>query len=69
MVSKLSEIYDPGCSSRIRILIFCPSRILDLGVKKAPDPGSATLVVTVTLSQFTILKAAKLPNSREKSTD
>jgi hypothetical protein len=23
-VSKLLEIYDPGCSSRIRILIFYP---------------------------------------------
>ncbi len=45
--------YDPGCSSRIRILIFYPSRIPDLGGEKArildpipdprsriPDPGS-----------------------------
>ncbi len=32
--------YDPGCSSRIRILIFYPSRIQ--GSKTAPpDPGSA----------------------------
>ncbi len=30
---------------RIRILIFYPSRILDLEVKKAPDPGSATMVL------------------------
>jgi hypothetical protein len=39
--------YDPGCSSRIRILTFYPSRIPDPGVKKAPDPetGSATLPV------------------------
>jgi hypothetical protein len=37
IVSKLSE-YDPGCSSRIRNLIFYPSRIPDPGVKKAPDP-------------------------------
>jgi hypothetical protein len=38
--------YDPGCSSRIWIPIFYPSRILDPRVKKAPDPGpgSATLV-------------------------
>ncbi len=38
--------YDPGCSSRIRILTFYPSRIPDPGVKKAPDAGSgsATLV-------------------------
>jgi hypothetical protein len=41
-----SRKYDPGCSSRIRILTFYPSRIPDPGVKKAPDPGSgsATLV-------------------------
>jgi hypothetical protein len=35
-----SRKYDPGCSSRIRILIFYPSRIPDPGVKKARDPGS-----------------------------
>jgi hypothetical protein len=35
-----SRKYDPGCSSRIRILTFYPSRIPDPGVKKAPDPGS-----------------------------
>ncbi len=34
-----SRKYDPGCSSRIRILIFYPPRIPDPGVKKAPDPG------------------------------
>ncbi len=35
-----SRKYDPGCSSRIRILIFnfYPSRIPDPWVKKAPDP-------------------------------
>jgi hypothetical protein len=40
-----SRKYDLGCSSgsRIRMLTFCPSRIPDPGVKKAPDPGSATL--------------------------
>jgi hypothetical protein len=37
--------YDPGCSSQIRILTFYPSWIPDPGVKKAPDPGSATLNV------------------------
>ncbi len=43
IVSKLSEKL-----SRIRILIFYPSRTPDLGVKKAPNPGSgsATLVET-----------------------
>jgi hypothetical protein len=35
-----SRKYDPGCSSRIRILTFYPSQIPDPGVKKAPDPGS-----------------------------
>jgi hypothetical protein len=30
--------YDPGCSSRIRMLTFYPSRIPDPGVKKALDP-------------------------------
>jgi hypothetical protein len=35
-----SRKYDPGCSSRIRILTFTHpgSRIPDPGVKKAPDP-------------------------------
>ncbi len=37
-----SRKYYPGCSSRI--LIFYPSQIPDPGVKKAPDPGSATLI-------------------------
>jgi hypothetical protein len=37
MVSKHSE-RDPGCSSRIRILIFYPSRIPDPGVKRHPIP-------------------------------
>jgi hypothetical protein len=35
-----SRKYDPGCSSRIRILIFYPSRIPDPGVKKAPNTVS-----------------------------
>ncbi len=42
-LSILTQKYDQGCSSRIRILIFYPSRIPDPGVKTAPDPGSATL--------------------------
>jgi hypothetical protein len=48
-----SRKYDPGCSSRIRILTFYPSRIPDPGVKKAPDPGFATLVRTA--SAFLLL--------------
>ncbi len=42
-----SRKYDPG----IRILIFYPSRIPDTGIKKAPDPGSATLIRTVQISE------------------
>jgi hypothetical protein len=37
-----SREYDPVCSSRIRILLFYPSRIPDPGVKRAPDPGSGS---------------------------
>jgi hypothetical protein len=36
------RVVHPG--SRIRMLTFYPSRIPDPGVKKAPDPGSATLL-------------------------
>ncbi len=36
-------VVHPG--SRIRILTFYPSRIPDPGVKKAPDPGSGTLIL------------------------
>jgi hypothetical protein len=39
MVSLSSKQYDPGCSSRIRMLTFYPSRIPDPRVKKALDPG------------------------------
>jgi hypothetical protein len=35
-----SQKYDPGYTSWFRILILYPSRILDPGVKKAPDPES-----------------------------
>jgi hypothetical protein len=38
--------------SRIRILTFYPSRILDQGVKKAPDPGSGS--ATLVLELFTL---------------
>jgi hypothetical protein len=34
----------PGSGSRIRILIYYPSRIPDAEIQKAPDPGSGTLV-------------------------
>ncbi len=42
-----SRKYDPGSSSRIRMLTFYPSRIPVPGVKKTPDPGSgsATLLM------------------------
>ena len=39
-----SRKYDPGCSSRIRILIFYPFQIPDPGVKKAPDTGSGSRI-------------------------
>ncbi len=35
--------YDPRCSTWIRILIFIHPGYPDPGVRKAPDPGSATL--------------------------
>ncbi len=45
-----SRKYESGCSpgSWIRILIlnFYPSRILDPGIKKAPDPGSGSATLT-----------------------
>ncbi len=44
---------DPGCSSRIRILIFYPIRIPDSGLKMAPDPGSGS--ATLLLSRETSL--------------
>jgi hypothetical protein len=39
------RVVHPG--SRIRMLTFYPSRIPDPGVKKAPDPGSATLLIRI----------------------
>jgi hypothetical protein len=65
MVSKPGK-YDPGCSSRIWMLTFYPSRIPDPGVKKAPDPGSgsATLSsrmkepnITVSRQTFDLVKS------------
>ena len=51
-----SRKYDPGCSSRKRMLSFYPSRIPDPGVKKAPDPGSgsATLLFIIDGAQHII---------------
>ncbi len=44
-----SKKYDPGCSFRIPDpdADFFPSRIPDPGVKKAPNPGSATLPLRI----------------------
>ncbi len=40
-----TQNFDPGCSSRIRILIFFPSRIPDPGVKQnGTRSGSTTLI-------------------------
>jgi hypothetical protein len=54
------EIYDPGCSSRIRILFSYPSRIPGLkrhripdpGVKKASDPGSGSATLQSTFQKI-----------------
>ncbi len=52
---------DPGCSSRIRMLTFYPSRIPDPGVKRAPDPGSgsATLFGSINKSKFQKVSSQK----------
>jgi hypothetical protein len=42
--SRSSGKYYPGCSCRIRIIIFHPSWVPDPGVRKAPNSGSATLL-------------------------
>ncbi len=55
-----SRKYDPSCSSRIRILTFYPSRILDPGVKKAPDPGSRSAALGGTGKVGQLLPAALL---------
>jgi hypothetical protein len=45
-----SRKYDPGCSSRIRMLTFYPSRIQGSKKHRIPDPGSgsATLDTVIT---------------------
>ncbi len=37
--------YDPGCSSRIRILVFYPSRIRGSNRHRCPDPESGSAVL------------------------
>ncbi len=58
-----SKKYDPGCSSRIPDpdADFLPSRIPDPGVKKAPDPGSATLLTPPSPLHFFGLRAGPPP--------
>jgi hypothetical protein len=51
-------IRDVQLGSRIRILIFYPSRIPDPGVKKAPDPGSVFATLALTLIRHVMM----LPN-------
>ncbi len=46
-----STKYDPGCTSRNRILTFYPSRIPDPGFKKAPDPGTGSATLESTVSE------------------
>ncbi len=43
--------YDPGCSSRIRILIFHPSRNPAPGVEKSTDPGSGSATLFIVCSK------------------
>ncbi len=65
--------YDPGGSSRIRILTFYAFRIPDPGVKKAQDPGSgsATLLpmrtYPVLAFLFLLLSEARLVGTSTKS--
>ncbi len=65
MVSKLWEIWTglfiPDAGSRIRTLTFYPSRILNPGVKKAPDHGSRIRKRNTTYIARSSLKA-RLPN-------
>ncbi len=49
-------MFDPDPDNRIRLLIFLP--IPDHGGKKAPDPGSATLLVTVPVCPLLVELAA-----------
>jgi hypothetical protein len=56
----ISRKYDSGCPSRIRILTFNPFRIPDLGIKKAPDPGSGS--ATHTSISTAMFKAHHFPN-------
>jgi hypothetical protein len=58
IVTKISK-YDPVCSSQIRSGIFSSSWISDPGVKKAPVPGSATLLLT-TIHRTLSLEPEKL---------
>jgi hypothetical protein len=53
------RVVHPG--SRIRMLTFYPSRIPDPGVKKTPDPGSATLALKIG-------KLQDLPKKKKKKT-
>jgi len=57
-----SRKYDPGCSSRIRMLTFYPSRIPDPGVKKGtgsriPDPDPQHWYSVIHLSTIIRLSA------------
>jgi hypothetical protein len=47
-----SRKYDSGCSSRIRILAFYPSQILDPGVKNEPDPGFGSATLTSSIIRY-----------------
>jgi hypothetical protein len=61
------RVVHPG--SRIRMLTFYPSWIPDPGVKKAPDPGSGSAKLPVTLetpeAEVTSIVGGKAAATRE----
>jgi hypothetical protein len=48
-------IWEVHPGSRIRILIFYPSRILDPGVKMATDPGSGSAILAISYIFYPVL--------------
>jgi hypothetical protein len=58
-----SKKYDPGFSSRIRMLTFYPSRIPDPGVRKTPDPQHLFLVITSMRIRIRLPKMMRIPTN------
>jgi hypothetical protein len=55
-----SEVRDPGSEVRDPEKTYSGSRILDPGVKKAPDPGSGSGTLLFSMQQFFYVKIFKL---------